>query len=626
MTSIRTAVVGCCLLLLSFAASAQNLEIHYINVGWGSSVLVKGPDGTTVLLEAGDTGKGTSEVVPYLQSVGIAPANGLDYIVGGHQHCDHIGGLDEVINAGYDVRVKQYQNGSTYTSSCVDGWTNAAATTTAGRPVTITPGTVIPLGNGATLTCVAVNGKIIGGGTVAVSDENDRSIAMLLQYGGFDWLWASDVGGGSIDNSCTGRSTGQTDVESSIVLAISPGGAYPLITTGGIDVLNVNHHGSESSTNNNWMDYSVPAVAIVAVGSGQTTGWDLPRIDVVENVLLGQASACVSAPPTFVLQTEEGSPSGTLTSKSGYCVGNIKIVTDGLNIFTVSADGQVNQGPNEIAPAGLPRSFTIDDAAPVPDTEPPSTSITAPSTGSTVSGTVAVSAGATDNIGVTQVEFYLDGALKATDSSAPYSWSWDTTTATNASHGLTSKAYDAAGNSTTSAAVNVTVSNTAPPQPVGTDISGWRVAQANASGTFVLPTGTVIPDHGYVVIGRNATKAAFEAFWGVTLQANVVYIDSGDAMPVINGGENFTLYNASGQKVDGRTVSMPSSAGRSFQRLNPCGSASKASSWANVGDASGNPGSGAASGCAKGVIINEFSDATGTGNYVYEFIELHNDR
>ena len=82
-------------------AFGQNLEIHYINVGWGDSVIVKGPDGTTVLLEAGNTGMGTSRVVPYLQSIGIQPATGLDYMIGGHQHCDHIGGLDEVIRAGY---------------------------------------------------------------------------------------------------------------------------------------------------------------------------------------------------------------------------------------------------------------------------------------------------------------------------------------------------------------------------------------------------------------------------------------------------------------------------------------------------------------------------------------------
>ena len=130
----------CLLFLLTLPLFAQTLEIHYIDVGWGGSVLVKGPDGTTVLLEAGNTGMGTQYVVPYLKSIGVQPANGLDYIIGGHQHCDHIGGLDEVINAGYNVHVKQYYNGSSYSSTCADQWNAAAATTTAGAPVAMPVG------------------------------------------------------------------------------------------------------------------------------------------------------------------------------------------------------------------------------------------------------------------------------------------------------------------------------------------------------------------------------------------------------------------------------------------------------------------------------------------------------
>src|SRR5438477_3170846 len=450
-------------LLASFPLAAQQLEIHYIDVGWGGSVLVKGPDGTTVLMEAGNTGLGTQYVVPYLKSIGIQPANGLDYMIGGHQHCDHIGGLDEVINAGYNVRVKQYSNGSSYASTCVDGWNAAAATTTAGAPVPMPVGTVIALGNGAKITCIARNGSIIGGGSVAVSDENDRSIALLIQYGGFDYLWASDLGGGS--DSCTGRSTAQLNVETSVIQAISPGGAFPLISAGGIDLLHVNHHGSESSTNPTYFNGADPAVAIIGVGDGESSGWDLPRIDVVEHVLGAQSTACVTAPPTVVLQTEEGNPIGSLASHAGFCVGNIKITTDGLNLFTVSADGAVHQGINELAASGLPRSFTLDDGAPVPDTIPPSMSITAPANGAIVSGTTAITASASDNVGVTKVEFYLDGALQATDTTSPYSWSWDTTASTNASHTLTSVAYDAANNSGTSAAVTVTVNNVADTTP-----------------------------------------------------------------------------------------------------------------------------------------------------------------
>ena len=451
--------------LLPLSLTAQNLEIHIINVGWGQSALIKGPGptGKTVLLEAGNTGKGTAEVVPYLQSIGHTPAAGFDYVIGGHQHCDHLGGLDEVLNAGYNVRIKQYFNGSTYSSSCVTGWNTAAAATTAGAPVAITAGTVIDLGGGAKLTCIAVKGKIIGGGSVAASNENDLSIALLLQYGGFDYFWASDLGGGPDDEACTGRYTTQINVETPLMQAISPGGAFPLISSGGIDVLHVSHHGSESSTNNDLMDYSVPAVAVISTGAGQSAGWDFPRTDIVDRVLLSQATSCVTAAPTVVLQSEEGSPTGSLTSYSGFCVGDIKITTDGANLFTVSANGAVTQGPNEVAAASLPRSFTLDDSSTAPDTEAPLTSVTAPTGGATVSGTTVVTASASDNVGVAKVEFYLDGGLKSTDTTSPYEWSWDTNTATNATHTLSSKAYDAANNTGSSAAVTVTVSNVAPP-------------------------------------------------------------------------------------------------------------------------------------------------------------------
>ena len=459
------------LLLLPISVSAQQLEIHYINVNWGGSVLVKGPNGTTVLMEAGNTGKGTTRVVPYLQSIGIMPANGLDYTIAGHQHCDHIGGLDEVIQAGYNVRIKNYYNGSSYQSSCVDEWNAAAATTTAGAPVAVPVGTQIQLGNGARLTVVARNGSIIGGGSVAVSDENDRSIAVLIQYGGFDYLWASDMGGGNIDEACTGRFTSsQTDVESSVIQAISPGGTFPLISSGGIDVLHVNHHGSESSTNKNWMNLARPAVAVISTGSGQSSGWDFPRIDVVEHVLLAQATACITVPPALVLQTEEGSPTGSLTSFAGYSVGDVKITTDGVSTFTVSADGAVTEGPNEVAAAGLPRTIALDDITGPPDTTPPVIS----------------------NVQATAI----------TASSANITWTTDEASNSVVEYGVTTSYGSSASNATNLTSHNITLSGLS-----GNTLYHYRVNSTDAAGntatsvdhsfqtgssTTYSPTGTTI--------------------------------------------------------------------------------------------------------------------------------------
>jgi len=78
---------------------------------------------------------------------------------------------------------------------------------------------------------------------------------------------------------------------------------------------------------------------------------------------------------------------------------------------------------------------------------------------------MSVTASASDNVGVAGVQFRLDGAnLGVEDATAPYSIAWNTTTASNGSHTLTAVARDAAGNTATSAAVTVTVSNdTTPP-------------------------------------------------------------------------------------------------------------------------------------------------------------------
>jgi len=93
------------------------------------------------------------------------------------------------------------------------------------------------------------------------------------------------------------------------------------------------------------------------------------------------------------------------------------------------------------------------------DTTPPTTSITSPASGATLSGTVTVSASATDNVGVTSVELTVDGAVAGTVSGAPYNFSWNTTALANGSHTLQTKALDAAGNAGLSATVTVNVSN-----------------------------------------------------------------------------------------------------------------------------------------------------------------------
>src|SRR5882672_1739067 len=102
-------------------------------------------------------------------------------------------------------------------------------------------------------------------------------------------------------------------------------------------------------------------------------------------------------------------------------------------------------------------------AAAAADTSLPTVAITAPATGSTVSGTITVTANATDNVGVVGVQYKANGGNMGLEvTTAPYRYAADTTTVVNGSYSLTAVARDAAGNRTTSAPVTIKVANRKP--------------------------------------------------------------------------------------------------------------------------------------------------------------------
>jgi len=97
---------------------------------------------------------------------------------------------------------------------------------------------------------------------------------------------------------------------------------------------------------------------------------------------------------------------------------------------------------------------------PPADTTPPSITLTAPAQGGTVSGAVTLIATATDNVGVVGVQFHLNGAnLGAEDTTNPFSVFWDTSGAAPGPYTLTAIARDAAGNTTSSDPVQVTLAS-----------------------------------------------------------------------------------------------------------------------------------------------------------------------
>src|SRR5438552_4641071 len=138
--------------------------------------------------------------------------------------------------------------------------------------------------------------------------------------------------------------------------------------------------------------------------------------------------------------------------------------------------------------------------------------ITSPADGSPVSGTVPVNASVSiiGSLTVSQVQFYRDGNLIGSDSAAPYSVSWNTTSTNNGSHTLTAVATDVLGVRWNSNPVTVTVSNGPPPDttppsvPTGLTASAVSSSQINLSWTASSDNVGV---SGYRVY-RNGTQIA----------------------------------------------------------------------------------------------------------------------
>lgn len=158
------------------------------------------------------------------------------------------------------------------------------------------------------------------------------------------------------------------------------------------------------------------------------------------------------------------------------------------------------------------------------DTTRPVTAITMPDNLSTVSGEVTVKADASDNTGVTRVEFYVQDVLKATDTASAYEYKWNTAQYSNGTYTITVKAYDAAGNSSVDAR-SVTVKNgvvKAPAAPV-------KVAAKATMPTEVLltwqPGAGSTSDIRYRIVRNKITIATVTGltYTDKTVAANTQY-------------------------------------------------------------------------------------------------------
>lgn len=194
-----------------------------------------------------------------------------------------------------------------------------------------------------------------------------------------------------------------------------------------------------------------------------------------------------------------------------------KSVANGVHTVTAKAyDAMGNLGRSQTVTVNVSNDLVA-----------PTVSLTSPGSGATVGGTVNVSASASDNVGVSRVEFYRNGALVATSNSAPYGFSWDTESVPNGSYTLTAKAYDAAGNVGQSQYSSVTVSNdyTAPMVGITSPASGSTL-RGNVTVTVDAADNVGVNRVEYYLNGAllgTAGSAPYSFDWNTKTMANGNY-------------------------------------------------------------------------------------------------------
>jgi len=204
------------------------------------------------------------------------------------------------------------------------------------------------------------------------------------------------------------------------------------------------------------------------------------------------------------------------------------------------------------------------------DTTPPSATVTSPAAGATVSGTIAVTAGASDDVGVTRVDVLVDGAVAGSDATAPYSVSVDTTRLANGSHTLVARAADAAGNLGSSPAITVNVQNggggggggghletfssASGPDNAGWSLGGWTLSNKDATGSPGSRSITATAAPAFNTVTRTATWAGL-ALGAAPKLSYLRQLALSDANILASAGLSIIINDGSDHIVDAKSIS-----------------------------------------------------------------------
>ena len=291
---------------LSHAVQGGDLEIVNIRVGQGDATLIKGPmDGgkrKAILVDAGDiSGRDGGNILRTVLSK--RDVEELEMVIVTHYDADHIGGIvsgehhgvsfllgfngvpgapgdddgDGIVNwlgtehfapdpeelgTADDIQVGNFVDRGDQSTPFTQAYAKYVQMSEAkGNRVSIDTRDklqdfVVQLGDGATLTMLAANGFVRDRASRVsrVNTENERSLAMLVEYNDFHYLIAGDL---------SGRDFGSEDAK--VEKAV---GEYIEDQEILVDVLHVNHHGANNSSEAEFLELIQPTIAVISAGNG----------------------------------------------------------------------------------------------------------------------------------------------------------------------------------------------------------------------------------------------------------------------------------------------------------------------------------------------------------------------
>lgn len=356
-------------------------------------------------------------------------------------------------------------------------------------------------------------------------------------------------------------------------------------TDNGAKVINISMAGSSSSsTLQNAINYAWNKGVVVVASAGNysvsTPYYPAACTNVVSvsGTTSGDAKASwsnfgatvdVSAPGASIYTTTKGGGYGSVSGTSFSSP-----ITAGLVALIWSANPTLTnaevvdillQNTDDLGAAGFDETFAhgrinafksasvAKSFAPQPDVTAPTATITSPGNSATVSGSVSFNVAAVDNKAVSLVQFYLNGTLLGSDTTAPYSFAWNTAAATDGWHTLSAKAIDSSNNISASEVVSILVSNptapvdaTPPTVAITSPYPGKRVGQRETIRVQAFDNQEVTRVEFYIdgVLKSSSSSSALKWTWNTRKESSGAHTLSSKAFDAAGNvsSDSMTVY------------------------------------------------------------------------------------